>query len=182
MEESVKCQWQDVCGVLCFSGPSETMLANSAVAAIHLYHCIAFSLRAEDIFHHLAFVSILCGLAIPFKWVGGVANNFGCFFLSGLPGGLDYVMLTCVAQGLMDKLSEKVWCARINVWLRGPAMSCYMLLGWISFVHDKNMKIHWSVLLLIVFLHFFNGQYYAQQSVQSLTVHMERLKAEKKTD
>ncbi len=61
-------------------------------------------------------------------------------------------------------------------------MSCYMLLGWISFVHDKNRKIHWSVLLLIVFLHFFNGQYYAQQSVRSLTVHMERLKAEKKTD
>jgi hypothetical protein len=26
----------------------------------------------------------------------GVANNFGCFFLSGLPGGLDYVMLVMV--------------------------------------------------------------------------------------
>jgi hypothetical protein len=26
----------------------------------------------------------------------GVANNFGCFFLSGLPGGLDYVMLVLV--------------------------------------------------------------------------------------
>ena len=77
--------------------------SDSAVAAIHLYHCIAFSLRAsaEEIFQHLAFVSILCGLAIPFKWIGGVANNFGCFFkfLSGLPGGVDYVMLTCVAQG-----------------------------------------------------------------------------------
>ena len=26
----------------------------------------------------------------------GVANNFGCFFLSGLPGGLDYAMLVMV--------------------------------------------------------------------------------------
>ena len=26
----------------------------------------------------------------------GVANNFGCFFLSGLPGGLDFVMLVMV--------------------------------------------------------------------------------------
>ena len=26
----------------------------------------------------------------------GVANNFGCFFLSGLPGGIDYVLLVLV--------------------------------------------------------------------------------------
>jgi hypothetical protein len=27
----------------------------------------------------------------------GVANNFGCFFLSGLPGGIDYVLLVLVS-------------------------------------------------------------------------------------
>ena len=32
-------------------------------------------------------------------FVSGVANNFGCFFLSGLPGGLDYVMLVLVRSG-----------------------------------------------------------------------------------
>lgn len=133
-----------------FSGPSYTMMANSAVAAIHLYHVIAFKLPMADVFHHATFVSVLCGIAIPYKqvgaplgkrripasstrsmcgirgcrpspgppWfaagnhsarevaavhratlihllvsqVGGAANNFGCFFLSGLPGGIDYVM------------------------------------------------------------------------------------------
>ena len=53
------------------------MLANSAICAIHIYHCLAFRLSAADIFHHLLFVSILCGLGIWFKQVGGVANNFG---------------------------------------------------------------------------------------------------------
>ena len=162
-----------------FNGPSSTMVANSAVAAIHLYHCVAFPLRAEDIFHHLTFVSILCGLAIPFKWVGGVANNFGCFFLSGLPGGIDYVMLTCVAQGWMNKMTEKVWCARINVWLRGPSMSCYLLLGWISFIHDSSRKYHWTVLFVIVMLHFYNGQHYAEQAVASYAVHKEKAKSDK---
>ncbi len=45
------------------------MVANSAVVAIHSYHCVAFKLPMADIFHHVLFVSILCGLAIPFKQV-----------------------------------------------------------------------------------------------------------------
>lgn len=63
-----------------FSGASHTMMANSAIAAIHIYHCIAFQLSAADIFHHMTFVVTLCGMAIPGKNYGGVANNLGCFF------------------------------------------------------------------------------------------------------
>ena len=80
------------------------MMANSAVSAIHLYHCVAFPLTASDIFHHLVFVSILCGLGILFKQTGGIANNFGCFFLSGLPGGLDYILLVLKAHGRLGKM------------------------------------------------------------------------------
>jgi hypothetical protein len=69
-----------------WTGSSQTMVANSAISAIHIYHCIAFKLSTSDIVHHLIFVSILCGLGIAFKDKGGIANNFGCFFLSGLPG------------------------------------------------------------------------------------------------
>ncbi len=165
-----------------FSGPSTTMVANSAVAAIHLYHCVAFPLRGEDIFHHLTFVSILCGLAIPLKHIGGVANNFGCFFLSGLPGGMTYVMLVCVAHGWMDKMTEKVWTARLNVWVRGPACSIFLFLGFLSFVHDTERAVHGVPLLAVVALHFLNGQYYAQQAVESLATHQERAKVAKEAE
>ena len=114
--------------VYAFSGPTTTMIANSAVISIHLYHCLFFKLPPADIFHHAVFVSILCGFAIPFKHVGGVSNNFGCFFLSGLPGGLNYVLLVLVKEGLMSALSQKGWDAWINTWLRGPSMSVYAFL------------------------------------------------------
>ena len=71
----------------------------------------------------------------------GVANNFGCFFLSGLPGGIDYVLLVLVRylswglgfhiqgltrqqvrEGLLHPAKEKYWMAMINLWLRGPPM------------------------------------------------------------
>lgn len=156
-----------------FSGPSHTMVANSMVAAIHLYHCVAFPLRREDIVHHLTFVSILCGLAIPLKQVDGIGNNFGCFFLSGVPGGIIYANLVAVAHGLMDKMTEKKLAATINVWLRGPSMVVYAFLGWASFING-NVTTGPLALLICVLLHFTNGQYYSQQAVESYATHKER--------
>lgn len=148
------------------NGPSHTMVANSVIVAVHLYHCLAFELRAEDIFHHAVFTSVLCGLAIPFKHVGGAANNFGCFFLSGLPGGLDYVMLVLVKQGVMDALTEKRVNATINAWCRMPSMIIYgfvMYQAWLYGRYDEGMG------LLCPFiagaLHVHNGVYYGQQAI-----------------
>lgn len=61
----------------CFSGPSDNMVANSAVCAIHLYHCLAFKLNASDIFHHVMFAAILCGLALPFVCAWRERRNWG---------------------------------------------------------------------------------------------------------
>jgi len=159
-----------------FGGASHTMFANSAVCAIHLYHCLAFKLRFEDIMHHILFASILCGIAIPYKQRGGVANNFGCFFLSGLPGGIDYAMLVCVQQGWMDKMQEKKVNAMINTWLRGPAMSIYAFIGWQCWYQGNSTDLPNAALLLVVLLHFVNGQYYCAQAVGNYHVWCERTK------
>ena len=95
---------------------------------MYSYHCLAFRLSTADIIHHLVFVTICCGLAIPYKHHGGVANNVGCFVLSGLPGGLDYAMLVLVKHGKMSKFTEKKWNARLQGWLRGPPMAVCVFL------------------------------------------------------
>jgi hypothetical protein len=160
-----------------FNGPSYSMVANSAAAAIHLYHCVAFSLRADDIFHHLTFTCVLCGLAIPFKHNGGVANNMGCFFLTGVPGGVDYVLLVLVKQGVIDRMTEKRWCVNINVWLRGPSMSIYFFLAWQAW-WTGTVVLPTVFLIVVAALHFYNGQYYCQQAVESHAVAVERIAVE----
>ena len=154
--------WEDP--VHCFSGKSHTMVANSAVAAAHLYHVAAFKLRAGDIFHHLMFTSILCGLAIPYKNQGGVANNFGCFILSGLPGGINYCMLVAVKQGAMPKLAEKRWNAAINTWVRAPAMAVYGFIGWQAYLLG-TYQVPTPFLFIVTILHFTNGQHYGAEAV-----------------
>jgi hypothetical protein len=159
----------------CFNGPACTMVGNSAAAAIHLYHIAAFSLRREDIFHHVTFAGVLCGLAIPFKQVGGVTINLGVFFLTGLPGGIDYVLLVLVKQGVIDRMTEKRWYVAINVWLRGPSMAIYLFIGFQTWV--KQTYTGPTVFLFIVsMLHFYNGQYYNQQAIEAHAVAVEREK------
>lgn len=74
------------------SGPSFSMVANSAICAIHVYHVLAWKLERADIVHHAVFVLVLCGLAIPFKQAMGATNNFGCFFVSTRPPFVACVM------------------------------------------------------------------------------------------
>jgi hypothetical protein len=161
--------WPDVLRLLldsthAYSGPSHTMVANSAIMAIHIYHCLAFKLSTADIVHHLLFVTICCGLAIPFKHHGGVANNVGCFVLSGLPGGVDYVMLVLVKHSKLDKLTEKKWNARIQGWLRGPPMAVYAFVVWQNYclgtLGAKDLPYQLLFFTTAATLHILNGVYY----------------------
>jgi hypothetical protein len=60
------------------------------VIAVHTYHCMAFPLSKQDIFHHLMFVPTI-GVYGGFGVEWGPVRNCVAFFISGLPGGIDYV-------------------------------------------------------------------------------------------
>ena len=161
-----------------YAGASHSMAANSVCIAIHLYHCIAFKLSAEDIFHHLTFVVVLGGCAIPFKWHGGIANNYGCFFLSGLPGGIDYFLLCLNYHNVVDRAFEKRWFTRINVWLRGPALVVYTFLAWCTWFHG-NTQVATPIVVLIAGLHVYNGLHYLEQAVATGAIFEYRAKLQK---
>lgn len=163
----------------CFNGPSYTMVANAMCQAIHMYHCLAFDLRSEDIWHHVMFAGVLCGLSVPFKQQAGASINLGCFFLTGLPGGMDYIWLVLVKQGIIDKMTEKRWCVTMNVWLRGPVMSVYGFLGFQAW-WQNTYTTHWILLPIVAGLHFYNGQYYCAQAVATHAVQLERLDVARK--
>ena len=54
----------------------------------------------------------------------GVANNFGCFFLSGLPGGLDFALLVLVRRTPPSPSKPRtsfVFARRVGVCLRASS-------------------------------------------------------------
>ncbi|KAG8462935.1 hypothetical protein KFE25_001708 [Diacronema lutheri] len=101
------------------TGPATT-LAVSLIIALHVYHAAFFTLDAVDVIHHVVSVGILGPLAVCYR--PGVFLNYVSFFVSGLPGGVDYAMLALVKHGYLEPLSEKYWNSKINVWMRGPML------------------------------------------------------------
>ena len=101
-------------------GRQSSDVPTQMIVALHIYHLAFFHCRADDIVHHLVFVSSLGGVGLYVD--GGALLNLVAFFMCGLPGGLDYAMLVAVKHELLSPLSEKAWNSRINVWIRSPGL------------------------------------------------------------
>jgi hypothetical protein len=80
-------------------------------------------------------------IMVPMAWLlqPGPILGHGAFFASGLPGGLDYVMLIMVKQGWMSSLTEK----RINSNImvphhpRFPPVGHALMTGWSGSTEHK---------------------------------------------
>eukprot|EP01062_Namystynia_karyoxenos_P021956 TRINITY_DN18397_c0_g1_i1.p1 TRINITY_DN18397_c0_g1~~TRINITY_DN18397_c0_g1_i1.p1 ORF type:complete len:324 (+),score=87.55 TRINITY_DN18397_c0_g1_i1:91-1062(+) len=88
-------------------------------AALHFYHVFAYTdLRFVDYLHHVLMVFICMPLFYAADY--GPLQNYSMFFISGLPGGVDYALLALARSGRLRKLTEKKWNTSLNIWIRGP--------------------------------------------------------------
>ena len=102
-----------------------------------------------------------------FKKNSPVSNVIG-FFLTGLPGGLDYFFLILVKLGKMEKLREKRYSTRLNVWLRGPGALSASFMLYIICLDPVNRSdyTHWYTpwaCMIVSMLCFVNSQFYLLQ-------------------
>ena len=148
------------------------------ILSLHLYHIFAFQpLVPIDWVHHGVMIIIM----LPFAYAmqPGPMLNHGCFFASGLPGGIDYIMLICVKKGWMKSINEKRYNAIIQTWLRNPGMLFHALFVWTTYIHCKgipemerkvrektlfqtNLQAEVGVFIIIV-AYFWNGIYFSSR-------------------
>lgn len=158
--------------------PSNLFHANNhwavlVVLAVHTYHCIAFPLSKQDIFHHFVFVPVI-GVYGGYFVHWGPVRNVLCFFISGLPGGIDYVILTMTKRNLVSKLFQKRIASKINLWCRGPAVgvlipaTCYV--AWLD-GEVKGLGMLFKTMLIAVFSAY-NGIYYMEMAIKNYQMHL----------
>ena len=138
------------------------------IASMHCYHALCFKLSSQDLMHHVLFVPIICG--IRFLYPGGSAGNILSFFISGFPGGCSYFLLAAVKGGIMQPIIEKRINCSINTWIRAPGIIVFVTLAsiiWISPPEGTPAEHLPPVYMFVpvMFLCFFNGQYYAQRVI-----------------
>lgn len=144
------------------------------VVAVHVYHCIAFDLSAQDIFHHMMFIPTL-GVYGGFGVKWGPIRNCLAFFMSGLPGGVDYFNLVLQKRGLVDKLTVKRISSKLNVWIRGPG--CGVLIPatiYASWTEQRLQNDQLIPSLILSMFASFNGLYYMDMAVKNYQMHLTR--------
>ena len=134
------------------------------IAALHLYHLLAFrNLSTDDWVHHLLFGGVISGIGMTYH--AGPLQNLVAMFICGLPGGVDYLLLTLVKYGVVPKLEEKKWNARINVWLRSPGLMLCAVFMYVALMYGSEestcSKHKWKTCATAALI-FLNGQYYMQ--------------------
>lgn len=128
---------------------------------LHLYHLLAFTkLRGEDLRHHLIF----CGVfgAVNFTMAWGPIVNALLFFVTGLPGAIDYMVLAAVKEGMWPSLEEKRMNASINLWLRMPGLVFTAVVMWCCGVQGLT-RVGFPAALVCTVLGAGNGIYYMGQ-------------------
>lgn len=88
--------------------------------SLHTFHIISCSrgLTLIDWIHHM----ISCGLVgvLQIYFLTGPIDNYTIFFICGLPGGIDYAMLALAKYGIIDRLTQKKICVKLNMYIRMP--------------------------------------------------------------
>ena len=137
------------------------------VNAAHVYHMLGgFSLSSADYFHHFLFIPLLGFPGQVLKW--GPVQPAGAFFISGLPGGLTYLMLGLVKLGWFTSIKEKRVTANLNSWVRVPGILITAFLCYQSCIYgNHSLPSSWWMLPSML-LGPFNALYYNKQAVANL--------------
>ena len=135
--------------------------------AFHLLHCIVDYNHMDiiDWLHHL--LSSLTVGALNIIWTYGPLLNYGLFFATGFPGGIDYALLALVKLGYCDRMTEKKINRYLNMWIRMPGLLVWMGIGWTCYCDNRfEMPL---VILLTQFLFIAgNSIYFADRVVLNL--------------
>jgi hypothetical protein len=98
-----------------------TLWVTAMVLAVHIYHVVAFTaVNVSDIWHHLLFVPAIGGSGLLLPW-GPLRQVLG-FFISGLPGGIDYFNLVLYRHGMMSKTTKKRVSMLLAIFIRAPGL------------------------------------------------------------
>lgn len=133
---------------------------------LHIYHCLFFKLTRADYLHHFLMVAICGSLCYILQ---SIISSFALFFLTGLPGGIDYMLLYFVKKNKISLVTEKKIYTLLSAYVRAPGCTYTLAIGMNGIMDYYLSKEYYKLIILLVtiLLIFWNGQYYFMISHES---------------
>lgn len=131
------------------------------IYSLHTYHILSYSkfFRKDDWYHH--FFSM--GVAVPivlYLFPSRHLLGFSFFFTTGLPGGLNYLLLFFYKNRLLEKKTQQYYNTILNSWVRCPGiiMNCSLILQYLLLYNKNFTEIFYG--MITFFILFWNGVYF----------------------
>ena len=141
-------------------------IASEFIVALHMYHIVMYfkKLRYDDWLHH----ALMIGVALPLGLLlpNGSLMGYSLFFTTGLPGGIDYVLLALVRNERLPANLEKQVNHAIQVWVRSPG--CVSFAAFVCAYATSHPEVTYLYVipgLITAALNYWNGQYFMSQVV-----------------
>ena len=137
-----------------FGSPPGSLLGTIAIGAFHVQHLVLYGyaglLTTDDLWHHLinALAVPLAGIFLPF----GRATAITTLSISGLPGGIVYVLLYLERLGLVSRETYLHYNGYINLTVRLPLQFIATAYGLIHYFREDYSPIAGNVLIKNVML------------------------------
>lgn len=141
--------------------------------ALHIYHIIIYhsKFRLDDWLHHILMVFFALPLTALFSTCGIVVSH-GLFFTTGLPGGIDYLLLFLVRNNwLISRETEKRINTWLNVWVRCPGciLTASFVLGLLQ-MHCRDVGVvsytYITVTTCIIATLYWNGVHFMNSAAK----------------
>ena len=110
-------------------------VGGSFALQVHFYHTLNFELTEMDKFHHISSVFLCFPPSIVFN--RKILSLF-YFIGTGLPGGIDYLLLTLVKNNKLHYLKEKNYNSYINTYIRMPGGAICSFLTFNTSINTNN--------------------------------------------
>ena len=118
-------------------------------------------------------IFILAPLSV-FLNIGSLINH-ALFFLTGLPGGIDYFLLFLNRNHLISKFFEKKINCFLNLYVRCPGCIAHTALGVLTIskkIQSENINLFNIILsVLACSITYWNGIYFMNQVVQNYAIY-----------
>jgi hypothetical protein len=136
--------------------------------SLHIYHLIHYrkKVNIDDYIHHIPTLLVLGYPTLISGYDNAVIGHI-VFYLCGLPGGIDYAMLFCVRNDIMNSITEKFINKQLNLYIRCPGAIISTIFIIIYYQYDDvcyNIFNYYIVLLICMFT-YLNGIYYSERVI-----------------
>jgi hypothetical protein len=135
------------------------------ISGLHTFHLLKSykKIQIDELFHHVityAFTIINYILSHPFYYSYLIV-------LSGIPGGITYLLLFLQKLGLIESIKEKKISYLLNVWVRAPVTVIWATLAYDRLIYVEESIINKILILISMFFIPLNGIHFMTTIAQS---------------